>query len=343
MIASRQFTAPGEGMMNVDKNMAMGGFILLSLAALGICPLIGIVNISPQQILTDENMRHVFLTMRMPRVITAFLAGGGLAVAGMVYQAIFRNPLADPYTLGVSSGASLGAALCILAGVSGSVSGMSVITLGAFAGALGSVAIIYCFAWSREANSSTLLLAGVIIATLCSGLIMFIHFVAGFQKSFQILHWIMGGVDGVSYSLMLYMIAPLVVFMLVMGIMMPQLDQFLTGDSIAHSRGVNVRASRNLFISITAVAVGGIVAVCGPIGFIGIIAPHACRILIPGARHRYLAFSSFLLGGTFLIVADMFARSVAPPSEVPVGIITALLGGPVFLLLLFRRKNKLLV
>ena len=122
-----------------------------------------------------------------------------------------------------------------------------------------------------------------------------------------------------------------------------RIDQFLTGDSIAHSRGVNVRASRNLFISITAVAVGGIVAVCGPIGFIGIIAPHACRILMPGSRHRLLGLASFLMGGTLLVAADTLARSIAPPSEIPVGIITALLGGPFFLLLLLRRKNKLLV
>ncbi|MBN1306658.1 MAG: iron ABC transporter permease [Chitinispirillaceae bacterium] len=321
----------------------VSGLAVVSLAALIICPMIGIVTIVPREMIHDENLRYVFLSMRLPRVLAAFCAGGGLAVAGMVYQAIFRNPLADPYTLGVSSGASLGAALCILAGVSGSVSGMSIITAGAFAGALASIAVIYCFAWLREANSSTLLLAGVIVATLCSGLIMFIHFIGGLHKSFHILRWIMGGVDGVSYSLMVFMLIPLAAFIAVTSMLMPQLDQFLTGDSIAHSRGVNVRASRNVFISITAVAVGGIVAVCGPIGFIGIIAPHACRLLMPGVRHRLLALCSFLLGGTFLIVADTLARTLVPPSEIPVGIITALLGGPCFLLLLFRRKSRLLV
>lgn len=316
---------------------------LITLATIIICPAIGIVTITPRLLMNDENLNFVFWSIRIPRMLVALFAGGGLAVAGMIYQAIFRNPLADPYTLGVSSGASLGAALCILIGAGGSVYGMSIITLGAFAGALGSILVIYSFAWSRESNSSTLLLAGVVVATLCSGLIMFTNFIGGLQKSFQILRWIMGGVDGVSYSLFFVMCVPVVVFLVITGFFMPQLDQFLTGDSIAHSRGVNTRVSRNLFVIVTALAVGGIVAICGPIGFIGIIAPHACRMLMPGIRHRMLAVSSFLLGGTFLMLADTLARSIAPPSEIPVGIITALLGGPIFLLILFRRKSRLLM
>jgi iron complex transport system permease protein len=125
---------------------------------------------------------------------------GGLAVAGVIYQALFRNPLADPYTLGISSGASLGAALCIIAGVGGSVLGLSIISMGAFAGALGSIVIIYCFAFTRESNSSTLLLAGVIVATICSGFIMFLHTVGGVHKSFQIIQWVIGSVDELVFS-----------------------------------------------------------------------------------------------------------------------------------------------
>ncbi len=315
----------------------------LTSAALVICPMIGITLITPQKLLTDDNLEFVFWSIRVPRVLVALFAGGGLAVTGIVYQALFRNPLADPYTLGISSGASLGAALCIIAGAVGSVAGMSIISLGAFAGALGSIVIIYSFAFTRESNSSTLLLAGVIVATICSGFIMFLHTVGGVHKSFQIIQWVIGSVDGASYSLLFCMLVPLTLFFAVAGVMMPQLDQFLAGDSIAHSRGVNVKTDRIVFITITALAVGGIVAVCGPIGFISIIAPHACRMLIPGVRHRLLALCSFLLGGTFLIVADTVARTIAPPSEIPVGIVTALLGGPFFLLLLFRKKSRLLM
>jgi len=318
-------------------------FAFIACAAVVICPLYGIVMISPVSILSNEELRYIFLTIRLPRTVVAMLAGGSLAVAGMVFQAIFRNPLADPYTLGVSSGASLGAAICITAGIGGSLFGLPFVIIGAFSGALCSVFLIYSFALSRDTNSSTLLLAGVIVATLCSGLIMFIHFTAGLHQSFQIVRWLMGSVDGVNYQLLITIGIPLAIFFAVIIPLMPQLDQFLTGDSIAHSRGVNLRASRILFITITALAVGAIVAVCGPIGFIGIIAPHACRLVIPGVRHRLLMVCSFLTGGTFLVITDTFARSIAPPSEIPVGIITAVVGGPIFLLLLFHRKSRLLV
>lgn len=316
---------------------------LLTIVSTIVCPMIGIKWISPLKIMHDSDLRFVFITMRIPRTLVALFAGGGLAVAGMIYQAIFRNPLADPYTLGVSSGASLGAALCIVAGIGGSAFGMSVVTIGALAGAVASIMVIYAFAWSMESNSNTLLLAGVIVATVCSGFIMFIHFVGGLHQSFQIIRWLMGGVDGVSYSLFVLMVLPLSAFFVITALLMPQLDQFLTGDSIAYTRGVNVRASRNLFIVVTALAVGSIVAVCGPIGFIGILAPHACRMMVPGIRHRSLSLCSFLLGGSFLVIADTLARSIAPPSEIPVGIITAMVGGPFFMIILFKRKNRLLI
>ncbi len=323
--------------------IAVTALCVSTLAVIIICPMAGIVTIGPQQILNDENLRFIFFSIRIPRVLTALFAGGGLAVSGMICQGIFRNSLADPYTLGVSSGASLGAALCILAGVGGSIFGLSIVAAGAFAGALCSIVVIYTFAWSRESNSSTILLAGVIVATLCSGMIMFVHFIGGLHKSFQIVRWIMGGVDGVSYSLLIMMCVPLLIFFVVSWIFMPQLDQLLTGESIAHSRGVDVRMSRNIFIAIVVLAVGGIVAICGPIGFIGILAPHACRMIVPGIRHRLLAFCSFLSGGTFLVLADTLARSLVPPSEIPVGIITSLLGGPFFLFVLFRNKKHLLI
>lgn len=331
-------------MSGLKKPMLMVALlVVLTIVTIFVCPMIGIRWVSISSILHNDDLGFIFWIIRVPRTLVALFAGGGLAVAGMIYQAIFRNPLADPFTLGVSSGASLGAALCIVAGVGGTAFGMSMVTVGALAGAVASILVIYTFAWSKESNSSTLLLAGVVVATVCSGLIMFLSFIGGLHQSFQILRWIMGGVDGVSYALFILMLIPLVIFFVITGIFMPQLDQFLTGDDIAHSRGVNIRASRNMFIIITALAVGSIVAVCGPIGFIGILAPHVCRIMIPGVRHRLLAVCSFLLGGSFLVFADTLARSIAPPSEIPVGIITAMLGGPFFLLVLFRKKSRLLM
>ncbi len=318
----------------------ISGLVFVTIIALLICPLIGIVNVSPSRLLTDENMRYIVLTMRVPRVLAALIAGGGLAIAGMTYQALFRNPLADPYTLGVSSGAALGAALCILFEVGGAFHGLPFISFFAFAGALSAIFIVHFFAWSRESSTATLLLAGVVVATFCSGAIMFISFVGGVHKSFQILRWVVGGVDGMNFFLLSYLAVAVFTFLLVLYFFMPQLDQLLTGDELAHSRGVNIKASRNIIMTITALAIGVIVTLCGPIGFVGIIAPHACRLLIPGVRHRLLAFTSFLLGGTFLMISDALARSIAPPAEIPVGIVTALLGGPLFLFMLLRLKGK---
>ncbi len=306
-----------------------------------VCPFLGIETILPGDLFQSPQLRYIFLFIRLPRTLAAFVAGGGLATAGMVYQALFRNPLASPYTLGVSGGAALGAALTITTGISGSVLGFSAVSAGSFVGAVGAVLLVYVFAWSRESNSTTLLLAGVVVATVCSGLIMFAHYVSPLQHSFQIMRWIMGGLDGTSYTFLLIMTIPVLGFLATIGVMMPHLDQFLTGDSLAHSRGINVTRSRNIFIVVTALGVGSIVSVCGPIGFVGIIAPHGCRMLLPGVRHRVLALGSIMMGGAFLVVGDTLARTIAPPAEIPVGIITALFGGPFFLALLFKRKARL--
>jgi iron complex transport system permease protein len=317
------------------------GLAFFTCAILAICPFLGIQHFTPVSIGSSEEWRHIFFIIRIPRTLAAFIAGGGLALSGMVYQALFRNPLASPYTLGVAGGASLGAALAIALGAGGSLLGFSVISLGSFTGAVAAVLLVYVFAWSRESNSTTLLLAGVVIATVCSGLIMFVHYITPLRRSFQIMRWIMGGVDGTSYTFLLVMAVPVALFICLLGILMPQLDQFLTGDSLAHSRGVNVQRSRSIFIIVTALVVGAIVSVCGPIAFVGIMAPHACRMILPGVRHRLLSVSSFLLGGAFLTISDTFARIVAPPAEIPVGIITALCGGPFFLALLFKQRGKI--
>jgi iron complex transport system permease protein len=313
----------------------------VALGCTALCPFLGIRHLGIADLVSSGQLRHIFFAIRVPRTLAAFIAGGGLAVAGMVYQALFRNPLACPYTLGVSGGASLGAALCISFGAGGSLLGFPLVSAGAFAGAVGAVLLVYAFAWSRESNSTTLLLAGVIVATVCSGLILFVHYLSPLHYSFQIMRWIMGGVDGTSYGLLAVMTVPVFLYLCIAGVLMPQLDQFLTGDSLAHSRGVNIRRSRNTFIVASALAVGAVVSVCGPIGFVGIMAPHGCRMLLPGARHRLLGLCSFLAGGAFLVLSDTFARSITPPAEIPVGIITALLGGPFFLAILFRRKGRL--
>ncbi len=316
---------------------------LVSLSALLVCPFIGIESFSLQEIVSKEEIRFIFFQIRIPRTLAAFFTGGGLAIAGMIFQALFRNPLASPYTLGVSGGASLGAALCIAAGAGSSIMGISIISMGAIGGAILSMVLLYGFILSRESNSNTLVLAGVMVSTVCSGLIMFIHQVSPLQHAFQIMRWTMGGVDGITFQLLIIMLIPLLPFFMVVTISLPQLDQLMTGDDIAYTRGVDIRLSRIILISATTLAVGFMVAICGPIGFVGIIAPHACRIIIPGVRHRMLALCSFLIGASFLTISDTIARIIVPPAEISVGIITAIFGGPFFLIVLFRRKNRLMI
>jgi len=325
------------------KQMVVGSLILAALAAIVMTPGIGLQTIAFKTLFTDEPARFVFFSIRLPRMLTAFFAGGGLAVCGMIYQALFKNPLADPFTLGISSGSSLGAALCIVTGVGGVIAGVPMITIAAFTGAFVAMALIYVFALDGKSDSGTILLAGVVVTTVCSGAIMFIHVVGGVHKSYQILRWLMGAVDGVSIVSALVMILPVVVLLATSYVMMPLLDQLTTGDTIAHSRGVNIKRTRLLFIILTTVVIALIVSVCGPIGFVGIIAPHACRMAVPGIRHRLLAICSFLLGGTFLTLADTIGRSLAPPSEIPVGIITSLCGGPFFLVVLYMMKRRVLL
>ena len=329
--------------MKASYRVKLSAIAAVSASVILICPFLGIQLLTIKQISSVEELRYIFWLIRVPRTLAAFVAGGGLAVAGMVYQALFRNPLASPYTLGVSSGASLGAAICILTGASGSFLGISPDSVGALVGAVATVLLVYSFAWKHEGNSTTLLLAGVVVSTICLGLIMFLHYISPVRYSFQIMRWFMGGIDGVNYRLLMTMFFPVAGFLTVIGILLPQLDQFLTGEALAHSRGINITVSRNVFVIISALAVGAIVAVCGPIGFVGIMAPHVCRMLLPGARHRILGVCAFLLGGCLLTMSDTLARIIIPPAEIPVGIITALLGGPFFLLILFRRKSRLLL
>jgi iron complex transport system permease protein len=328
--------------MKTKRNLyALWLLLGVGVLSLLLCPFIGLQRITLEALRSDESLRYVFMHIRLPRTLAAFVAGGGLGVAGLVYQALFRNPLASPYTLGVSGGASLGAALCIALGAGGSVAGLSFVSLGAFGGALGALVLVYGLAWSRESNSTSILLAGVVVATVCSGFIMFVHYISPLRHAFQIMQWTMGGVDGVGWVSLGVMAVPVVLYLVSSGVYLPLLDQFVTGDALAHARGVPVRAARNGFLVVTAVAVGAIVAVVGPIGFVGIMAPHVCRMVLGGARHRMLGLCSFMVGGTFLVLSDTLARTIMPPAEIPVGIITALVGGPFFLGILIRQRGRI--
>ncbi len=291
---------------------------------------------------TAESMDGpIFWGMRLPRVCLAFLAGAGLATSGMAFQAMFRNPLATPFTLGTASGASLGAAVCFHAGCNLVVAGVPSVCFFAFAGALATMLIVYGLSRLRRGfSTATMLLAGVALSFFCSSLILFLQYSSDLSRSYRMIRWVMGGLEGVvSFRGEVLVVFPVVASgCLVLFYLTRELNLICTGEELAAARGVELGRTMTVLFFTASLMVGVVVAFCGPIGFVGLMAPHVCRLLV-GADHRWLLPATVLFGGAFLVLCDTLARSLLPVGDLPVGILTAMLGGPFFLWLLLRRSG----
>lgn len=287
--------------------------------------------------LSSDQAALIFWQLRLPRVLTAFIAGAALSVGGMCFQAVFRNPLATPYTLGVSSGAALGAALYLQSGLAAVLLPFGGPILAAFVGGLLTIGLVYGLTCLRRGFSSeTLLLSGIAVSFFFASLILLIQYLSDPSESYRIVRWMMGSVQTVGYA----ELARLLPFVLVGGAMIlahiRELNLIMLGEELAGSRGVDVlRTRKRLFIGVS-LMVGAVVAYCGPIGFVGMIIPHSVRMLT-GADHSKLGPYVVIAGGLFLALADTAARTILAPSEMPVGILTALCGGPFFVALLLRK------
>ncbi len=270
---------------------------------------------------------------RAPRVVTAVAVGGGLAIAGVVMQALTHNPLADPYLLGVSSGASVGAVGALALGVAT----LWVLPVAAFAGALAALATTLAVA-GRGASPVRIILAGVAVGYLGSALVSLLVFSSARGDAFrEILSWLLGSLASARWwEAGVAATATLAATALVLG-RARTLDALLLGDDAAVALGVDVRRERPWQMAAVAVLTGALVAVSGAIGFVGLVIPHAARLLV-GPRHRVLLPAAALAGGFFLLLADTAARTVFDPLELPVGIVTALAGGPAFALLVRRAR-----
>jgi iron complex transport system permease protein len=317
----------------------LAGFAVLTVAVM---PLIG-WQVLPISVLSQFGGSNpaaiIFWQIRVPRVLAAFIGGAGLALGGAVFQAVFRNPLATPYILGVASGASLGVALASRLGLSLALLGLSTISIAAFAGALVAVGALWLLTRLRpELSSMTLLLAGVAMNFFFSSLILFAQYTASLGDSYRIVRWLMGGLGGIDLNTVLHMTPVVAVGAIVVMWRSRELDLLATGTEIAAARGVAVAPTRTLLFLATSVMIGGVVAACGPVGFVGMMVPHICRLLV-GPNHRTLLPASLLFGGVFLLVCDTAARLVLFPAELPVGVITAFLGAPFFLWLLIRQAS----
>jgi ABC-type Fe3+-siderophore transport system permease subunit len=323
-----------------------GAFAGLLIVVCLLAPLVGSTRISLARAFSrsapfaDNVDAQIFFIARLPRVVGAALVGAGLAAAGVVFQALLRNPLAAPETLGVSIGASVGAIVAITFLPSFSIGGVSAVPVASFTGSLGALAIVYGLsaARSRGMSSTVLLLGGVVLTSFLGAILTLIQYLADFSQTFRTVRWLMGSLDVGGYPPIVAALVPLACAAFGYATLPRALDLMSLGPEAAAARGVDVvRAERVALVS-ASLSTGAAVSLAGPIGFIGIVVPHLVRLMV-GADHRLVLPGSALFGAAFLIGCDLIARTAFAPLELPVGIVTAMIGGPFFLWLLFRRAR----
>ena len=290
----------------------------------------------------DDTVRYIVIHVRLARVVLALEVGGALVLAGAVYQGVLLNPLADPFTLGVSTGAAFGASLAIIAGIGGiHLLGISALPVAAFAGALTALYLVYLLGrMDGRIHVTTLVLAGIIVSTFLSACISLLKSLNEDSVS-TIVFWIMGSLSGKSWTHVLLVLPYLLVGGGVIFWYMRELDLLSLGDIQAQHLGVDVQHMRFLLLLASSLVTAVAVAVSGVIGFVGLVVPHLVRLAI-GPQHRRLLPAVLLLGGLLVLVSDTIARSLlATGEELPVGVVTAILGGPFFCYLMLHRKKYL--
>jgi len=282
-----------------------------------------------------ETERAIILSIRVPRTILAGLVGAGLSLSGAIFQALLRNPLADPYILGVSSGAAVGTIIAILIGFGSLSFGLPIAS---FMGALLTVIVVFYFGRQEgKIHPNTLLLAGVITSAFLSALIMFFISVSQKEEIHTIIFWLMGDFSFSSPQAIQVVLPYIFIGFLFLYFHAPQLNLILSGEEHALQLGVNIERLRLISYLSASLITAASVSVCGLIGFVGLIVPHSVRLLF-GPDHRLLLPSSALVGASFLIASDTLARSLLAPIQLPVGVVTAAFGGPFFIYLLKTRK-----
>ena len=321
------------------------GFGMLAIVTCALAPLIGTTSISLRRALDrsipfEQNVdAQIFFVARLPRVLAGALVGSALASAGVVFQAMLRNPLATPFTLGVSAGASLGAMLVIIFGGALALGPFSTVPAASLIGACAATAVVYWLATrhGHAISTSVLLLAGVTLNSFLSAIIMFVQYLADFAQVYRAARWIMGDLDVGGYDTIIASLPLVMVAFALFALLPSSLNLLSVGKDAAAARGVDVpRAQRLAFFS-ASLATGAAVSLAGPIGFIGIVVPHLVRLLV-GVDHRIVLPASALFGAAFLVACDLLARTVLAPIEIPVGIVTAMIGGPFFLWLLVHKS-----
>ncbi len=311
------------------------------------CPFVGPTTISYERVFEslapspDNQDAQIFFTVRLPRNLLAALTGAAMACAGIIFQAVLRNPLACPFTLGVAGGSSFGAVVAILTGLTASAYGLSFITLFSFLGALLSLFLVYGLAsMLRSYSATTLLLGGIAVSYFFNALVLLAYYIADFTQAYAMIHWLIGSLDVVELATVGKLGLGMALGFGVLMSMARDLNLLAAGEELAKMKGVSTARIIILSILTASLMTSAVVALTGPIAFIGLIVPHIYRVWI-GNDHRFLLPCGALGGGAFLVLCDTAARSFFGPTEVPVGVLTALLGVPVLMGLLFKKKTYL--
>jgi iron complex transport system permease protein len=291
--------------------------------------------------LTDiaKNEEMIIWNIRLPRVLLAFCIGASLALAGAAFQGLLRNPLADPYTIGVSSGASLGAVLVLFFQVS--IVGLGSFTLPVVAILFGLISLLIVFGLVRLSSKSlaieTIILAGIIVSAFIGALVSLIISLSDRESMTQIIYWLYGSVGMRGWSHIQLILPFMLIGSFILFYHYRELNALALGEDAADHIGVDVKKGKTFVLIGASLLTGAAVAVSGSIGFVGLVIPHLVR-LVTGPNHRHVLPLSMLVGGAFLILADLMARTIIAPKELPIGVITALIGAPVFALLLIRER-----
>jgi iron complex transport system permease protein len=316
-------------------------FILLVVTVF-ICLGIGSTGISYRflsGIIDNKTESIIIYQVRLPRILGALLVGMGLAVAGSVLQAILRNPLAEPYTLGISGGAALGVTLVlVIPFLSTTPMNIGALPVAAFIGAIISIAIIYIISSRHHFSVSSLILSGVVLSFICASLVLLIFAVSKPTEIQSVLFFLMGNFATINYPIVEVISVPIIISILILIIFARDIDVLTLGDEKASHLGVSAKTIRQFLFIITSMVTGCCVAAAGMVGFVGLMMPHIMRSII-GPKQQLLIISSAISGAVFLIICDTLARSIIAPAELPVGVITGLIGGLFFIGIISNVKN----
>jgi iron complex transport system permease protein len=325
--------------------VSLAGLVLLAVMVL--CVMTGPERISVSRVLAGparapgENIDYELVVgIRLPRVLLAAIVGAALACAGLVLQAILRNPLADPYILGISSGAGLGVTIAVLVGAGATVFGVSTTAAFAFVGSVGAVWLVWTIGhFTVKSQVTGLILAGVVVNAFFSAVMMFLISVARSEQFYSTVLWLMGNITEKRWPALAASAGCIVAGVFGLFRISHRLNILSFGDEHARSLGVDPARTKTFALVLAALITAVAVGLSGLIGFVGLIVPHATRLVF-GPEHRQLVPLGALVGAAFLVAADTLARTIVAPAQMPVGVITAIAGGPFFLLLLARYTKK---